>query len=132
MIDFDSKNWQIHWPEMSLFKLVGRAIVPVTTFREWVTWHANTDEWNIGNTEIGAFIVSTVFLGIERVWGKKPFLFETLVLGNPDSVRWRERYRNYTDAENGHRDVCQWVENIVRNRNEKPSKLRVGRIPIKQ
>ena len=70
---------------------------------EWGAWCAQDEKRRVGRTQVGAFDVSTVFLGVG--YGNPPFLFETVVL---ESYRVREvwrRYVSWSEAEAGHADA---------------------------
>lgn len=117
---------KVHWPELSLYKLVGALVLPVEDFLEWAIWFENAgDERIVGRTEVGPVTVSTVFLGLDHGWEKKPLLFETMIFGDKDKLldlgggrkRWVRsemgyacRYTTYVEAEEGHRQAVTWAQ----------------------
>lgn len=109
------------------YKLVGREIVEVPALLEWADWHATADR-NVALTDIGEFLVSTVFLGFDRGYGGAPVLFETMVFGQPvemdflgkkamtrEPLQYQVRYRTYDEAEEGHRAMCDEITRLLAN-----------------
>ena len=76
-------------------------------------------------TEFGDTIsVSTVFLGLDHshVKNNEPILFETMVFGSKYED-YQERYQTYDEAILGHERICEMVDEVRINRNDKLNDL---------
>jgi hypothetical protein len=77
------------------YKLVGHEPVLCEDVLEWQAWLATADR-KVALTEVGPFVVSTVFLpiGVEAMFRRPPRLFETIVFrdGSPDEVTRTETW----------------------------------------
>jgi len=90
---------------------------------EWSRLHNDRQYIRIGETTIGNYVVSTVWLGIDHSWDKgRPVIFETMVFtssawtadrSDPDRDPLLEldcvRYSTEREARKGHRDMCTLV-----------------------
>lgn len=113
------------------YKLDGTQPVPVEDVFEWGEWLEGADR-SVCQTRIGRWFVSTVFLGIDHNFhmpfapdgspvDHRPVLFETMVFTAVDHPRvkfstripclfnFQERYHTWTEAEQGHQKVCDFV-----------------------
>ncbi len=99
--------------------------VPVET-DDVELWSDNlTKNRSIKYTEFGDSIsVSTVFLGLDHshIKGTGPILFETMVFGSKYED-YQERYQTYDDAILGHDRICEMVDEVKINRNNKLNDL---------
>lgn len=61
--------------------LEGRTPVPCDDIMRWARWMEEHDkDRKVGDTRVGPYWVSTVFLGLDHNWGEgPPLLFETMV-----------------------------------------------------
>lgn len=93
---------------------------------QWAQWYENPENRRVGETFTEFHHISTVFLGVNRQWGKgPPILFETMVFETAKTVfsnrdgTLREydeemddqtwRYSTWSDAEAGHRATVKRV-----------------------
>ena len=76
---------------------------------------------NFGDSE-----VSTVFLCFDHSLGltgdEKPILFETMIFGGKHD-NWCERYHTYDEAIEGHKRLCEMVDFISIERNNRIDKI---------
>jgi hypothetical protein len=72
--------------------------IPAKNASEWGRWYTTADR-KIGKTEVGPFLVSTVFLGLDH----DGCLYETMVFphGNYEDLAV-DRYATREEAEKGH------------------------------
>ena len=72
-----------------------------TDVMTWARWFEEKNLRVVGQTEIGAFFVSTVFLGIDHRFGGEgpPILWETYVFHSPDGDSRMRRYCSRSEAE---------------------------------
>ena len=72
----------------------------------------NSHLWRVGNTEVGKYRVSTVFLSLDHQHGDgPPKIFETMVFGGRSyHDEYCERYSTWKDAVDGHNDVVALVK----------------------
>jgi len=73
---------------------------------------------------IGSSEISTVFLSLDHSFGDSggPVLFETMVLGGEHDGH-QERYRTYEEAEEGHTRICEMVDRLRIERDEKLKRI---------
>jgi hypothetical protein len=88
------------------FILEGTIAVPCNNNFAWVRWMERADRC-IARTNVGALVVSTVFLGIDHSFGRgDPLLFETMIFGEDAEYEnlesYCERYSTWAEAEEGH------------------------------
>lgn len=76
---------------------------------EWGLWFDKADRV-VARTQVSEHIsVSTVFIGIDHSFSPEsavPILFETMIFGG-DEDGLVERYSTWTEAEEGHHEVCR-------------------------
>jgi hypothetical protein len=72
---------------------------------EWTRLFANKKYQILKQTKVGDRLVSTVWLGMNHNfgWGKKPLIFETLVLDDNYSEDDGTRYSSESAARRGHK-----------------------------
>jgi len=106
---------------MEMYILVNK--VPILT-DDIDVWNKNLLQTrSIKYTEFGDHIVvSTVFLGLDHsnrhTKNIGPILFETMVFGSKYDD-YQERYQTYDDAVLGHDRICEMVDEVRINRNNK-------------
>lgn len=70
------------------------------------------DSKHVAKEFISNYWISTVWLGINHMWGEGPaILFETMIL-NKDTNDWLDyqvRYATWEQAVEGHKRAVQWV-----------------------
>lgn len=96
--------------------LDGKNVVPVDDIRQWGRWLESEKHRHVAISQIGAYHVSTAFLGIDHSFrdGDPPLLFETMVF-HADQPRGQdmlgicERCSTWAEAEKQHDDVCRVV-----------------------
>jgi hypothetical protein len=94
--------------------LVGQTPVPEPNLETWAIWFETADRI-VARDEVGASLVSTVFLGLDHSFGKgPPILFETMVFTDGDGGADERRCSTWAEAETQHREV---VEQLKRWRN---------------
>ncbi len=83
---------------------------------EWAKWFGKNDR-KVNHTEIGNFIISTVFLGLDHRFGCKsewlPILFETMVFEG-GACADMDRYSSWEQAEEGHDRMVEKVKQQIR------------------
>lgn len=97
--------------------LIGQTPVPEANVLKWADWMATADRV-VAQTQTGASLVSTVFLGIDhRHWGGgPPLLFETMIFTDGDTEDYQERCATWLEAEAQHAQALAHV----RQRGEHP------------
>jgi len=65
----------------------------------------------VGNTTIGNYFISTVFLGVNHNFSNSgsPVLFETMIFDDDHNSVYMERYTDWEEAEEGHQKTCRLV-----------------------
>jgi hypothetical protein len=99
-----------------LFTLEGREPVLQIDPHKWHDWlecaSPASHRVTVGEKQIGAAIVSTVFLGVDTghdfVCGG-PFVFHTVILGGPLNG-FQRGYTTWADAEAGHAAAIELVQ----------------------
>ena len=105
-------------PKIMYYALIERKVVPIHDLMQWARWFETakrSDLTRISRDEVGGFLVSTIFLGLDHgfvPWdGPAPILFETMVftttkLDATDSssghCEMMDRYCTIEQAEAGH------------------------------
>jgi hypothetical protein len=92
-------------------------IKPATDFFDWAQWLENTSR-HVAYDQVSGFIVSTVFLGINRNFFEKgkPHWFETMVFCQMDTKRMlgrlidQWRYATLEEARAGHKAAVEAVQ----------------------
>ena len=92
-------------PRSSHFKLVDKTAVACSP-EEWSFWFefCPIEERTVARDDVGAFMVSTVFLGLDHNFtgGGPPLIFETMVFGPGGEGLEQERWSTWQEAEAGH------------------------------
>lgn len=94
-------------PDLHFYGRDGKRI----TRDEWIAAFEDTEGRTVGRDEIGegdgAFLVSTVWLGLDHGWGRgAPLIFETMVFPSD----YQRRYSTEREARQGHRDTVAMVK----------------------
>lgn len=80
--------------------------VPCPDLLTWARWFEVVHHRILTSTDVGAFHVSTVFLGIDHAFhGGPPVLWETMIFGAPKGHPldgYQERYTSRGEAIEGH------------------------------
>lgn len=80
---------------------------------EWAKWYATSNRL-LKKDQIGKYLVSTVFLGIDHgSWpeGGLPVLWETMIF-NYKGGELVERYTSHDDALRGHKDAVDYAKGL--------------------
>ena len=94
-------------PRFGRYVLIGQSPVLEPDLLTWAEW-MQTGDRIVAKTEIGASIVSTVFLGIDHQWGiGPPLLFETMVFTDGDGGGIMLRCSTWLEAEAQHAEVVE-------------------------
>lgn len=95
--------------------------IPCGDLIKWAEYMAKADR-HVARTEQNGILVSTVFLGLDHNFNPEgpPILFETMVFGHKehDGLQWR--YATYSNAVNGHREICEKVFECLNSKIEQP------------
>ena len=88
------------------YVLVGQTPVPEPDPLKWAVWLATVDRV-VFQTEVGASMVSTVFLGIDHNFFNDgpPILFETLIFTDGDGGGECYRCATWLEAEQQHKRI---------------------------
>jgi hypothetical protein len=88
--------------------LIGQTPVPEPNLLTWAYWFETADRI-VAKTEVGASLVSTVFLGLDhRFRGDgPPLLFETMVFGGGECDGDMWRCSTWLEAEAQHAEVVR-------------------------
>jgi hypothetical protein len=110
---------------MKTYILVNRVPIPTDDIDAWNKNLLQTR--SIKYTEFGdRIVVSTVFLGLDHSnrhsKNTGPVLFETMVFGSKYDD-YQERYQTYDDAVLGHDRICEMVDEVRINRDNKLNDL---------
>ncbi|MGH9903932.1 MAG: hypothetical protein ACRD68_19145 [Pyrinomonadaceae bacterium] len=103
------------------FILDGRKVIPCTEVGQWGHWFMNAER-HVGRTEVGPYVVSTVFVGLDYSFGEseRPLVFETMVFEDKEEVE-REFYATWEEAEAGHaRMVALTEQRAFRETGKRP------------
>lgn len=76
------------------------------TKEEWED-RFDEDTRKIGETTIGKFYISTVWLGVD--YGTEKFIYETVIFNDKNESVWLTRYRSLVEAIQGHLDAIDIV-----------------------
>jgi hypothetical protein len=125
-----------------LYILVGQTPVPEPDGDKWGAWWATADRI-VAQTEVGASLISTVFLGIDHQYGAgmggyhrkghkgtmapahtdlrstagPPILFETMIFTDGDGGGFTRRCSTWPEAEKQHAEVvAEWTAHIASSR----------------
>ena len=84
-------------------------VLLVDDLKEWMDIFYTSDR-NVAKTDLPGVNISTIFLGINRQWGRgPPILYETMVFGGQHD-EYTERYHTREDALEGHERVVTMVK----------------------
>jgi hypothetical protein len=112
-----SKNQKSIIEVVMFYTLDEKTPVACNSGPEWQEWIDNAgDRRIVAQDDIGDFLVSTVFQGVDRVIPNSPtpLLFETMIYdGEGQVVGNRGLYPTWTLAEAGHRRAVLWVRNTA-------------------
>jgi hypothetical protein len=84
--------------------LKGHDPVPCDDVVTWSTWYATADRV-VARDDLGAYVVSTVFLGLDHNFAAtgRPILFETMVFRDQTLIDVdQDRYATWDEAAAGH------------------------------
>ncbi|HEY6371209.1 MAG TPA: hypothetical protein VIX37_11570 [Candidatus Sulfotelmatobacter sp.] len=85
--------------------LIGQTPVPEPDVLRWGQWFETADRV-VFQTQVGASLVSTVFLGIDHQWGKgPPLLFETMIFTDGEAEDFQQRCSTWLEAEQQHAHI---------------------------
>lgn len=104
--------------------LKNKRVIKEPDTMKWARWMQDSTERNIDRTNIGPFLISTVFLGLdydhlfagEKKKNYKPLIYETMIFYKEDDKikmafdGYQDRYRTYKDALEGHKKAVQMVQ----------------------
>jgi hypothetical protein len=95
--------------------LIGQTPVPEPDTLKWAEFFEAGDRI-VFQTEVGASVVSTVFLGLDHQWRDgPPLLFETMIFTDGESEGYQRRCSTWIEAEAQHAEVVkEWQEKIRR------------------
>ena len=90
--------------------LIGQTPVPEPDLLTWAYWMEAEDR-RVARTEVGASIISTVFLGLDHghLFDGPPLLFETMVFTDGESG-YMERCSTWLEAEAQHQRIVDGVK----------------------
>jgi hypothetical protein len=91
------------------YKLVGYIPVAVEDVLDW----ANSESFGtqVAISELGLITVSTIFIGTNVSLRNPPLVFETKILGGQLNGRSVFRYSTWEQAELGHQEICNQLNN---------------------
>jgi hypothetical protein len=86
-------------------------------FTSWAHLAADPDYRVVHQTEIGTYLVSTVWLGIDHNWTDTgpPLIFETMIFPSAGTIADCSRYTTEDEARQGHRTTCILIRAITVN-----------------
>lgn len=105
---FDGPDFDPIWDELGgmHYDKEGRQI----TLRQWAKLFDHCGYRRLGDTHIGDYWISTVWLGLDHGWGRSaPLIFETMVFKNDESDLDCRRYPTLAQAEEGHAEIVAEV-----------------------
>ena len=94
------------------YKLAEDGRTPIkVTWEEYIAWRVTDPDITVKLTHIGAYEVSTVFLGMDMAFGRQgtPVLWETMIFGGRLDARQQYRHTSYEAAVEGHEAVVALV-----------------------
>lgn len=91
------------------YKLDENKNVTECTLEEWMTMIKSGCR-HISENDLGDYIVSTVFLGLNHSINDKPEFFETMLYNKKDNqfLDYQARYSTYDEAIDGHQKAIDW------------------------
>lgn len=98
--------------------LIGQSPVVEPDLLTWAEWFEHADR-KVAQTDVGPYVVSTVFLGIDHQHLGKgpPILFETMVFIDGDAEDIQQRCSTWLEAEAQHAEVVELVRNNEASRS---------------
>lgn len=93
--------------------LIGQTPVPEPDLMKWAFWFEESQDARVvEQTQIGATMVSTVFLGLDHgnLFDGPPLLFETMLFTDGEAEHYQERCSTWLEAEAQHRKAVEMVE----------------------
>lgn len=84
---------------------------------KWAKWWEDSDNRQVGRTQIGPYRISTVFLGLDHRFGDKgpPILFETMIfMDNGWNEEWQERCSTWNEAFDMHHKAMNYAFRLCR------------------
>ena len=95
-------------------------IIEATSLRAWARWFEDTTNRVVKQENLGAYFVSTVFLGLDHRFGRggRPLLFETMVFqrrGHEENLNIQERCSTWQEAEAQHARVAAEIKKAGAN-----------------
>lgn len=122
---YGRRTWSHERWALERFSVVGRGYyrlrhsrpVECRTLGEWVRGYGSSlRDRTVAETECAdlGYVVSTIFLGIDRGWGlwPRPILFETMIHSiddNPRFLGYQTRYATRAQAMRGHDMAVAWL-----------------------
>lgn len=99
--------------------------VPEPDMKKWHEWMEKHTAKAVARNEVGGWMVSTVFLGIDHGWGNpqdgvEPVVFETMVFDAEGEAKHQERHTTLQEAQIRHAFVLLTLQKEL----WKQSKLR--------
>jgi hypothetical protein len=95
---------------MHKYILIGQTPVIEPNAAKWAIWFESADRI-VSQSEVGASVVSTVFLGLDHQFGAgPPLLFETMIFSDGDSEDYQRRCSTWVQAEAQHRAAVEFVQ----------------------
>lgn len=95
--------------------LEGKNVIPIHDLFEWAKWFETADR-QIDVSQVGGYMISTIFLGIDHGFGGRPLWFETMVFGGEKFWRdyfeeqYMERYETFDEAKAGHERITNLIK----------------------
>lgn len=91
--------------------LIGQTPVPEPDLLTWARWMEDPEHRTVAQTEIGATVISTIFLGLDHrhVGEGPPILFETMVFVDGEASDYMRRCSTWLEAEAQHARAVEFV-----------------------
>lgn len=83
-------------------------VVKARSTEEWME-HWDILERRVAEHQIGAYRISTVFLGLNHGHYGKPLFFETMVFDEDHKDVYMERYTTWDEATAGHNRIVEYI-----------------------
>ena len=94
---------------MSYYDQDGKPI----TQRQWLDAWGEIKNRTIARTQVGRFLISTVWLGLNHQYGDgPPLIFETMIFDEHGADIGCQRYSTKEAALVGHKDAERWIESV--------------------
>lgn len=98
------------------YVLIGQTPVPEPDLGVWAHWF-ETEDRVVFQAEVGASIVSTVFLGVDYQFDDgPPLLFETMIFTDGEAEDFQERCSTWMEAEAQHAKAVEFWKQWTRVR----------------